>query len=1137
MTARSELVDRRQEGLMHFIHLLSSVRSNLFISLLLERLPTFRPDENADNHGEGHYLSSLSSIGEVRSRKLQLTFSDYFKCVLEALRKKTISLESRIQCLSLFHISFCSSDAALLRECDIFPFLRDIFAPSDLSEGSAYHENEAKKEDLVGNIHKKYEPLEEINITTDRDGMKMDIVNTTEAPTLSHDETSELRILRSSAWNSFRLLAFRVVQWPAIEGDIRLEKEVELLRVSMFDVICNELRRLLEKTKVKNEKKISEDECMRNKEDAASHLFEIICLLHVFTESDVGRDFLGKSHYIEMLLSVLKCEDDGLVSPRSRLGVIIILKCLLPSSKRPKSSWISLFLKEIGRWRLLAFRKERKTSLGNDKKRSFGTFSQDSVPSSSKRFKKSTPKSGPSRSTMIPSEYDLASFLDRDGLDGLEDGQGDFASIYSNILYSSGDGDEEDDEIEDEDDHMIEGSESDGSIEDYDEEISMDELDDYEDEGDEEEEQVFLPWDQIGGVQSREVTASDGDDESTSLLILHSWAEKPEQLLACLRSFQRKRTFRLEKLSQVIEKSKSRGEALLDKGTPAYCRELGLRLASYGAVTSIRTSKHHVLVGDLPKKANQRLSDSASSTWISSQIASSFSSELVSLVRMLIEPGASLPSWVPLIQKHIEKYLVSLPDVFEEISSDREIDLERLYFAFGALSIIGGYSETIRIGGKVLVPLLSQAKALSKGVVITPQEWVRNGTSPSATLFESIELPFQFSSDCKVRMDDGSITVEPIQQLLPIAEVDFNPKSILFGVEVWRALVSSLQGGLQSQISSSKNDNWKEISSFEMRTLLHSELLATSMKAFSSLLRSENALGVLHRHLLSETQSLGTLLASKFASSNILASASSSSQLLRPNPSFTLEIQKASELEVIRSNYSQAFVNSYDIPEIELASHDSGLLLLPSASSLRSSMADVLPHFPNSSTYSILPFTLEKMFPSNGNGCLFLDSNSVEVCPRQNDQSRFAPGSVRISQIMGRVRSSSSTSTPSATFILSSLPYSAEVDEIYFEVSLTLNSQNARDSPAPAVGLIPAHSMEDGGKKLSWGKGSYRMTATGSKVTIDSVRGERIEDYGDKWEKTTTVGVHYRRSKGTLTFSLDGKDLGIAFRSLILFVV
>jgi hypothetical protein len=1133
---QARLYHTRQEGLRCYCQLLHAVSTSNLQLQLTERIHTFHC---------GHYFDGIETTGNALRIEISNIFGDYFSNVMNIFRDIRTPIGVRIQCLSIFQIEFRIHDAPLLRKESVFSLLRDAFmAPrpqrekkekKEKKEEKERKEEKEKKEKEDVDMRKNNEdnineeqsdpiketpsdtndetkvskPLEKVEIKVDslehKDSHEDITRRTSEKLCLSHENPTETdqqwATLRATSWIAFRFLAIILMGWNAAD-DNQVNEEVKLLRENMFFVVCSEVKRVVE----------SDGKVGVEGDDATSPelLFEMLSLLYALSSSQRSREALSKHNNIEMVLSILRCTNDHLVTPRTRLVALRLCKRLLPSYEKPKSSWVLLFLKEIGRWSLFGLQNEQTKVLSKHLKRPLNELSLPNA----KKTKKNVP-----RVTAVEERRSV------------HDIPFDFSPNFLVSEMSEEEVDEDEEEVVDSEDGSADpSSDEDGPM--------FDVGTEGEDDGDDLEE--------------------NGDGMG---IYLHSWSGKADALLSVLRgnrgqsnpsfSTKRKKLCRIDYLRTVLQTMSSRGEALLDKGSEDYCYEIGRLIASEGGVASVFDMKCHSSTEE-GRKLNLKSAERQPVSWICGQMAACFASEFVALLRLLSE--SSCGAWGTVVRRQIERGIQYLFEVLKEpsqtnndLTEKEKIELEeslgnipkekmetygglfdsqhfsKLCYAIGAISVAGGFTENIRIGSKVLVDSLRDKNIVTKGTIISSEGWVEEkcASNDINPFYQLASHHFSTPPSYVVSLENSpeAFTVFPGSDITAIPEKEFNPNSLLLSSSSLKTLVECLSLSFAPPISSDlPSPDWK-LCSMGIPYWVRSEIHCRLLKSFLSLLQSEPVLGMLKHHFNDEVVKMVLNLCKIGEETGVV----------------TIDIEG---IAARRNILSQQFLNSYRLSDFDVGIESSSVLLLPEslASYHPPSLDRILPHFPYSGLCSSLPTAFELPQSSILTSCMFLERNVVEICGPNDSNS--GSGNRRGTAIPiggGRYRRSSSYgSSPSGVpIVIVNQPYPVDVAEVYFEVLIEFLG-SPRD-PSVAIGLLPECGALTKPHR-TWGCGSYRYTSTGKKVFSDS-RNEKQEDYSEGWEgDEVVVGVYYNRTAKIICFSCDQRMPGVAFR-YILFIL
>lgn len=157
------------------------------------------------------------------------------------------------------------------------------------------------------------------------------------------------------------------------------------------------------------------------------------------------------------------------------------------------------------------------------------------------------------------------------------------------------------------------------------------------------------------------------------------------------------------------------GKALLKTTSLVNCNTLAASIAALGGSVSVVQGEFDVMIEfiycwlapptssdekGIPNRNKKKLQRKSNPViWTSGRVAQSLASEYIYVLRQLLDPKRSSSSWTECVKTILYRALAELPSLL----SSGNVSQEQTRKPLAALSVLGGYTETIRIGGKAII--------------------------------------------------------------------------------------------------------------------------------------------------------------------------------------------------------------------------------------------------------------------------------------------------------------------------------------------------------------------------------------------------------------------------------------------------
>lgn len=170
------------------------------------------------------------------------------------------------------------------------------------------------------------------------------------------------------------------------------------------------------------------------------------------------------------------------------------------------------------------------------------------------------------------------------------------------------------------------------------------------------------------------------------------------------------------KAQQMLQEMVDEGKCLLKTTTLANCNLLAAALAAVGGTVTVAPGKLRPLIhfyietfclapssaaedkGSANRNKKKMHRKANPTIWTSGKVAQSLASEYIYVLRQLLDPARSSSNWTACVTMILNKSLLELPSLLNGPNAQ-----DRIRRALAALCVLGGYTETIRIGGRVQV--------------------------------------------------------------------------------------------------------------------------------------------------------------------------------------------------------------------------------------------------------------------------------------------------------------------------------------------------------------------------------------------------------------------------------------------------
>lgn len=224
------------------------------------------------------------------------------------------------------------------------------------------------------------------------------------------------------------------------------------------------------------------------------------------------------------------------------------------------------------------------------------------------------------------------------------------------------------------------------------------------------------------------------------------------------------------RVQQVLQEVSSEGTSLLKTTTLANCNTLAASISSLGGTVTIVPSPVSPAEGKggaIPNRNKRIQRKSSPVVWTTGQVAHGLASEYIYILRQLLDPRSASPVWSEGVKNILTKSLLELPSVLSGSASQ-----EQARAPLAALCVLGGFSETIRVGGTVV---LTEAGDTKKRAIV-------------------IDLDPHLEQAEVILETDSSKTPRKVlfKTLAAVPEADLEPSLFPLSVELLKSLLAPL---------------------------------------------------------------------------------------------------------------------------------------------------------------------------------------------------------------------------------------------------------------------------------------------------------------------------------------------------------
>jgi len=533
--------------------------------------------------------------------------------------------------------------------------------------------------------------------------------------------------------------------------------------------------------------------------------------------------------------------------------------------------------------------------------------------------------------------------------------------------------------------------------------------------------------------------------------------------------------------------------------------------------------------------------------WADGAATSMLASEYIALLRYLYSP--MFPTWMLAVRETLSSAVSVLPNLVSKITSDSEslakAELEPIFRALSALSMMAGFPEPIRVGCKVVVtaPLVSQAELVTGTVV--------SYAAPSPTADVIL--------DSEVQEEQNTHTFD-VKQLRAISEIGIDVAHLapvasslipsLLAIIKATSTLDSVPTATRQAAAPSDNKNVKDSSSMDVDASASQDSLQNSSAAVAIPAHHYQNLW-LYQELKAKTLCVLELLLQHPEGANFMVKNCSESipTLLK----LAQEADSTTYMEKIEGHLTAISARLWDLQTIPGDLH--GKNRRNSQGDSRG-MTDVLPHFWNAGKANALPTGLDKSGMPPGTVILDEDARIIQIHSLRGSghSGNFGrPTRGGLSRFGGREKGDASHDV---SFIFGNcLIPSKGLGQYYFELQIHGETSVERPSGSPkplvSIGLVPdpqtsgptsasssssssyrQSSYRGGDVSMPFPPGSYCYLSTRNKAWV--VDGNlRTEIYGEPFGFGSVVGCLWDQNERTITFTKDGEELDVAFRNVL----
>lgn len=557
--------------------------------------------------------------------------------------------------------------------------------------------------------------------------------------------------------------------------------------------------------------------------------------------------------------------------------------------------------------------------------------------------------------------------------------------------------------------------------------------------------------------------------------------------------------------------------------------------------------------------------------WADGTAASMLASEYIALLRFMSAPSST--SWQVTVRESICASISLLPDLVSKLSSDpaklSSVDAEALFRALSAMCLLSGFSESIRVGCKVVV----HAPVVSRVELVTGTVIAYNASAQTAEVVldtESHEQHASHSFDVKllqavpeIELDEANLA--PLSSMIPHLLAVINTNSSLDNVP----LPASSDSNKSNSGSQSSNEGEKTnlTSSSAMDISAPSSAAATGSDANASSQDSASPAtpqpteheAPLHDAHHQNAWLFQELKSKALCALNLLLQHPDGAQFMVKECSDSIPAllglaQRADATTYMEKIERQLTSIAARLWDIQTMPGDLQGRSRRNAQADSRGMIDALPNFWNASKANALPTGLDKTSLSPGTVVLDDDACVVQVHHTRNlghGHGNFGrPSRGGLSRYGG-----SKHDVGDITFMFGNcLVPSKGLGQYYFELYIhpegTVERPNGSSKPHVSIGLVP-DPQSSGPASTSSNPSSYRSSyrsgndvsnpfppgcycyvSSRSKAWV-SENNVRSEAYGEPFTFGATVGCLWDQTERTISFTKDGEDLDVAFRNVL----
>lgn len=265
------------------------------------------------------------------------------------------------------------------------------------------------------------------------------------------------------------------------------------------------------------------------------------------------------------------------------------------------------------------------------------------------------------------------------------------------------------------------------------------------------------------------------------------------------------------RIQTLLQEMIDEGHVLLKTTSLANCNLLATSITAQGGSVSIESVSPVAEEKEGNSRSNRNntlaFKKRNPSFWYDGQVAFSLASEYIYLLRLLLDPNQSTSTWTECVRHCLTNSFISGTSSFFSLSIDSSIVVD----VIGSLAILGGFTEILRVGGKVKVTDNDN----KTGIVISLN-------------LDSAEIVYDIDSSKTPRKF-------PLTSLQPLPELDLFPQFFPLTIESLKFFTSILRNQekgeepIEGQSSSSSSRD-----SFKWDNFLKSKVLQSFNKLLSN---------------------------------------------------------------------------------------------------------------------------------------------------------------------------------------------------------------------------------------------------------------------------------------------------------------